>query len=42
MNALFRQQQGWLQLGELALAYTFPVRLIEAESPEAEPDAVAA
>jgi hypothetical protein len=41
MSVLFREQQGWLQLGELAIPYSFPVRL-EAEEPESEPVAVAA
>jgi len=42
MSVLFREQQGWLQLGELALPFSFPVRLVEAEEPKSEPAAVAA
>jgi hypothetical protein len=40
MSVLFREQQGWLQLGELAIPYSFPVRL-EVEEAESEPVAVA-
>jgi hypothetical protein len=42
MSALFREQQGWLQLGELAIPFSFPVRVAEVEEPEAEPAAAAA
>jgi hypothetical protein len=42
MSVLFREQQGWLQLCELAIPFSFPVRLVETEEPESEPSAVAA
>jgi hypothetical protein len=36
MGTGFGQQVGWIQVGELAIAFVFPVRVVQAEEPEPE------
>jgi hypothetical protein len=36
MGGGFGQQTGWIQLGDLAIAFVFPVRLAETEEPESK------
>lgn len=39
MGGRFRQQQGLLQLGDIAIAFVFPVRVFEADEPESQQEA---
>jgi hypothetical protein len=36
MGAGFGQQTGWIQVGDLAIAFVFPVRVVENEELESE------
>jgi hypothetical protein len=36
MGGGFGQQTGWIQLGDLAIAFVFPVRMVPAEEPESK------
>jgi hypothetical protein len=36
MGTGFGQQVGWIQVGELAIAFVFPGRVVQAEEPEPE------
>jgi hypothetical protein len=36
MGGGFGQQTGWIQVGDLAFAFVFPVRLAQTEEPESE------
>lgn len=37
MAGSFGQQTGWIQLGDLAIAFIFPVRVLKAETSEPKP-----
>jgi hypothetical protein len=37
MGGSFGQQTGWIHVGDLAIAFVFPVRVVQAEEPESEP-----
>jgi len=37
MGGSFGQQTGWIQLGDLAIAFVFPVRVVQTEEPDSEP-----
>ena len=41
MSGRFRQQQGLLQLGELSMAFVFPVPVLETDEPEYEQEVTA-
>jgi len=36
MGEGFGQQTGWIQLGDLAIAFVFPVRVVQTEEPESK------
>jgi hypothetical protein len=36
MGGDFGQQTGWIQVGDFAIAFVFPVRVVQAEEPESE------
>lgn len=36
VGAGFGQQTGWIQLGDLAIAFVFPVRAVQTEEPESK------
>jgi hypothetical protein len=36
MGGGFGQQTGWIQLGDLAIAFVFPVRVEQIEEPESK------
>jgi hypothetical protein len=36
VGGVFGQQTGWIQVGDLAIAFVFPVRVVQTEEPESE------
>ncbi len=36
VSGSFGQQTGWIQVGDLAIAFVFPVRVVQTEEPESE------
>jgi hypothetical protein len=36
MGADFGQQTGWIQVGDLAIAFVFPVRIVRTDEPKSE------
>jgi hypothetical protein len=36
MGGGFGQQTGWIQLGDLVIAFVFPVRVAQTEEPESK------
>jgi hypothetical protein len=36
MGGGYGQQTGWIQLGELAIAFVFPVRVVQTEETESK------